>query len=99
MQKLFTVKAKIWLYPGKAGWNFVTIPPDVTKEIDFYHAHQKRGWGSLPVHVTIGKTTWETSIFPDKKSSSYLLPMKKAMLVKTSLKEGDMCKLSLEIRQ
>ncbi|MBP9762590.1 DUF1905 domain-containing protein [Patescibacteria group bacterium] len=28
------------------------------------------------VLVTVGKTMWETSIFPDKKSQSYLLPMK-----------------------
>ncbi len=27
---------------------------------------------SIPVRVTVGKTTWETSIFPDKKSQTYL---------------------------
>ncbi len=36
----------------------------------------KRGWGSLPVIVAMGKTTWKTSIFPDKKAGAYLLPLK-----------------------
>lgn len=67
MEKVFKVKARVWLYPGMAGWHFVTLPKKTAEEIDFFFSHAKKGWGSLPVNVTIGKTSWKTSIFPDKK--------------------------------
>lgn len=66
MHKTYDINEKVWLYPGKAAWHFVTIPKDISSDIDYYFAQNKRGWGSLPVSVTIGKTTWKTSIFPDE---------------------------------
>lgn len=45
------------------------------------------GWGSLPVMATIGKTSWKTSIFPDKKSESYLLPLKAEVRKKEKIYE------------
>lgn len=98
MTKTYSFKAKVWLYPGMAGWHFVTIPKKTKEEIDFFFAHAKRGWGSLPVLVTVGKTSWKTSIFPDKKTGSYLLPLKLEIRKKENLKEGDSINFSLEIK-
>jgi hypothetical protein len=97
MTKTYSFKATVWLYPGMAGWHFVTLPKDTRDDINFYFAHAKRGWGSLPVNVTIGKTTWKTSIFPDKKADSYLLPLKAEVRKKEIIKEGDSVKFSLVI--
>jgi len=72
----FTFTAKVWLYPGKAGWQFVSLPTALSKELDYLFEDNKRGFGSLKVEVTVGETVWSTSIFPDKKSKSYLLPLK-----------------------
>jgi hypothetical protein len=58
----------------------------------------KVGWGSLRVMVTIGESTWQTSIFPDKKSSCNLLPIKKEIRVKESITENKEIKLKLEIK-
>jgi hypothetical protein len=58
----------------------------------------KRGWGSLPVEVTVGKTTWRTSIFPDKKAGAYLFPLKASVRKKEGISEGDMITLVLEIK-
>ncbi len=66
----------MWLYPGMSGWHFITIPADVSVDIRHQFGDVKRGWGSLPVRVTVGDTTWETSIFPVKKFQGYLLPVK-----------------------
>jgi hypothetical protein len=33
----------------------------------------------LRVKVTIGATEWQTSIFPDKKRATYVLPVKQAV--------------------
>lgn len=59
-----------------AGWHFVYIDKKSSKEIKEKYVTLKKGWGSIPVTVTLGKTTWNTSIFPDKKSETYLLPLK-----------------------
>ena len=89
MTKIFSLKEKLWIYPGKAAWHFISIPSPIAEEIDFLFAHVKRGFGSLPVQVSIGQTKWQTSIFPDKKSSVYLLPLKKSIRDSEKVKEGD----------
>ena len=68
--------SEVWLYPGMAGWHFISLPKNQSEAIKKKFGANARGWGSLRVSVTIGKTTWKTSIFPDKKSGTYLLPLK-----------------------
>lgn len=72
-----------------AGWHFVTIPQDISEDIKNSFGDMKRGWGSLPVMVNIGTTNWKTSIFPDKKSGSYLLPVKSDVREKEKITSGD----------
>jgi len=98
MKKVYSIKAKVWLYPGDTPWHFVTLPKKTAKNIDFYFSLVKRGWGSLPVIVTVGKTSWKTSIFPDKKAKSYLLPLKAEVRKKEAIKAGDGIAFSLKIR-
>jgi hypothetical protein len=93
----FKVKAKIWLYPGMAAWHFVSLSKKTAFEIDKLFSDLKRGWGSLPVLATIGKTTWKTSIFPDKKSGTYLLPLKSEVRKKENIKVNSTVKLSLRV--
>jgi len=72
----FSIQGKVWLYPGMSGWHSLTIPNEESQEIKERFGANARGWGSLPVSVVLGETTWQTSIFPDKKSETYLLPLK-----------------------
>jgi len=64
----YKFKSKVWLYPGMAGWHFVSIPKEESDDIQRHFENLKRGWRSFPVIVTIGATNWKTSIFPDKKN-------------------------------
>jgi hypothetical protein len=59
-----------------AAWRFMGIPEKEGAEIKKKYGAHAKGWGSIPVSVTVGNTSWQTSIFPDKKSGSYLLPLK-----------------------
>lgn len=97
MKKVYSFKSKVWLYTGNAGWHFVTLPKKLAEEIDSYFHSKKRGWGSLPVEVTVNKTSWKTSIFPDRESQSYVLPLKAQIRKKENVKEGDTVNFSLEI--
>ncbi len=94
----FKFKSKIWLYPGMAGWHFLTLPRKQSDEIKKVFGSIKRGWGSLPVTVTIGKTSWKTSIFPDKKSAAYLLPVKADVRKKENLSAGETIVFEVAIR-
>lgn len=95
--KQYTIRAKVWLYPGMAGWHFVTLPKKQSENIKKHFGIFARGWGSLPVKVTMGKTEWKTSIFPDKKSKSYLLPIKSEVRKKEGIVHGDTTTFLLEI--
>lgn len=96
--KKFKLKSKIWVYPGMAGWHFLTLPKTQAQKITKIFGVLKRGWGSLKVKVNIGKTTWETSIFPDSKTKSYLLPLKAEIRKRENLKAGQTVKFTLEIK-
>ncbi len=92
------MRAKVWLYHGMAGWHFVTLPKKQSEAIKKTFGAMKRGWGSLPVTVTMGETSWKTSIFPDKKAGAYLLPLKSDVRKKEKVVKGDTIAFLLEIR-
>jgi hypothetical protein len=50
------------------------------------------------VQVTLGKTSWKTSIFPDKKSGTYLLPLKVDVRRKEEITHGDSVNFSIQIK-
>jgi len=91
------IKTKLWLYPGMAAWHFVTVPEDVSKTIKDEFGDMTRGWGSLPVNVTLGKTSWKTSIFPDKKLNAYLLPIKAEVRKKEQIAAGQEITIKINI--
>jgi len=75
-KQTYAMHSKVVPYPGMAAWRFLTLPKTHGQEIKKTFGVHARGWGSLPVSVTLGSSTWNTSIFPDKKSGSYVLPLK-----------------------
>lgn len=74
--RTYHMSSSVLVYPGTSGWRFLLLPRKHGQDIKMKFGKRARGWGSLPVIVTIGQTTWSTSIFPDKTSGSYLLPLK-----------------------
>lgn len=84
----FTFSAELFLYPGEAAWYFITLPHDVADEIDDL-VTDKGGFGSVKVDVTIGGSAWKTSLFPDKKAASFVLPVKKAVRAAEDIDDGD----------
>lgn len=92
----FTVKAKVWKYPGFGGWHFFTIGRSVSKKIKNLMHGQLRGFGSIRVKAKIGKSEFKTSIFPTKEGS-YLLPIKANVRMKEEIGDGDIIKLKLTL--
>jgi hypothetical protein len=93
---MYTFSADAWLNPGAAGWHFATLPPEVADEVRA--RTQQRPFGSVPVTATLGATSWETSIFADTRSDSYLLPLKVDTRRREGIAAGDRVTVSLELR-
>lgn len=95
---LFHLKAKLWKWSGKDAWHFLTLPKTESKEIRELFGDVKRGFGSLRVRVTIGKTSWDTSIFPSAKEKAYLLPVKASVRKDEGMKTNATVKFTIELR-
>lgn len=98
MKKSYPLTSEVIVYPGQSGWRFLALPSKEGKEIKDTYGKHAPGWGSLPVSVTIGATTWETSIFPDTKSGTYLLPLKLQVRKKEGIYDGDKVRFVLTLR-
>jgi hypothetical protein len=94
----FEMQAKVWVYPGVGGWHFLTLPKKQSHIIKKAFGTLNQGWGSIPVIVTIGQTTWKTSIFPDTKADSYQLPLKSEARKKEKIVAGDTITFTIEIK-
>lgn len=93
----FTFTSKVWLYPGASAWHFVSLPQKESAGIRALFHGLSGGFGSLPVTATIGDTTWKTSIFPDSKEGTYILPLKKKVRRMQGFSAGDTITYSIEI--
>ena len=92
----FTFDAELWEYQGENPWVFVTLPIDVADEID-EGVQVKGGFGSVKVEVTLGSSTWRTSLFPDKESGSFVLPVKRQVRAAEGAEIGDVVEFGLMV--
>jgi len=90
--KKFSFKAKLWIWPGVGGWHFVNLPKDLA--IKVRKVAKPYGSGFVAVSVTVGKSTWQTALFPHRESDTYLLSVKKSIRKKEEIFEDDDLKIS-----
>ena len=90
--------AELWeSRPTQVTWVFVTLPIEAADELRFMtRSLPTVGFGTIKVRVTLGRDQWLTSVFPDKSSGSYLLPIKAKVRNNQGLVVGDHCTLVLQ---
>jgi hypothetical protein len=105
LTETYTVTAKLWIWSSDkapASWHFLTIEGEAAEEIHALalmrrlESGRRRGWGAMKVGAIIGDTQWETSIFPEKGSGGWLLPVKAAVRKAEGLAAGDMVEVSVK---
>ncbi|HEU4337270.1 MAG TPA: DUF1905 domain-containing protein [Nocardioides sp.] len=98
-----TFTAELWRWTARkesadtGAWCFVTLPPDLAEDVR-ERAGEPRGFGSVRVRASVGDTTWDTSVFPDAASGSFVLPVKKAVRTAAGVTEGDLLTVTLSVR-
>lgn len=88
-------EATLWRHDGDAPWHFVTVPVGVADEIA--NTTEPKPFGSLPVRVRIGATSWKTSLFPDNETGSYVLPIKRSVRDSESIEDGDVVSIAIDV--
>ena len=86
---------EIWFWKGPAPWYFVTVPEEESAELDAVSPVVSYGWGVIPVVARIGRTRWETSLFP--KDGGYLVPVKASVRETEGLDVGVMARVVLTV--
>jgi hypothetical protein len=92
----FEFDATLWEHDGPAAWYFISLPHDEADAIDETYG-RRNGFGSIRVKVRIGSTRWATSIFPDSKHATFVLPVKKAVRTAEGLEAGCVVRVDLEV--
>ena len=94
----FTFTAELWRWKGAApaAWHFVTLPKDLATKIRFYGLGAP-GFGMVKISAKIGQSRFSTSLFPDRKSGSFLLPVKATVRKAEKIGDGDRVKVTLSV--
>lgn len=93
-----TFEAELYAVGEDVGsWVFVDLPPHLSDTIDEELTSPPRGFGSVRVEVTLGPTTWRTSLFPSKRAGTYVLPVKKAVRRDADVEPGDLASFGLRV--
>ena len=89
----FKVEARVWQWPGDAPWHFVTL--DKKNGDQIRNSYKK---GMIKIRASLGKTTWDTALFPHKYSQGYLIALKKSVRLAEDVWDGDKVKISFLIK-
>ncbi|CAO1652470.1 MULTISPECIES: DUF1905 domain-containing protein [unclassified Salinibacterium] len=97
MKPEFEFTSEITPWSSKPSVYFVQVPPDVGADVKEIPS-PPRGFGAVAVEVTIGSTTWTTSIFPNSSvEDSFFLPVKAAVRRAEGLELGDTVQVSIQL--
>lgn len=95
---VIALEAEVWLWTSNgASWHFLTVEGEAAAEVRYASMGLTRGFGSVPVEVTIGKTRWRTSLFPSKSAGGFMLPLKAAVRKAEGFGVGDTVEVTLVI--
>jgi len=79
-------------------WRFARVPEGISAKIkEMQKGRLRRGWGAVYAKAKVGKSEWTTSVFPDRHSATYILPLKKQIRYQENLYDGAEFKFTIEV--
>ena len=89
--RVFSITGKVFKYPGAGGSHFITVGAKESKILKESKIGARVSWSFVKVRATIGKTSWNTGLFPTKEGP-YLLAIKATVRKAEGIDEGDFVK-------
>ena len=105
-RKKFKFKSKVFVWNAgnqerkddASSWRFARVPENISAKIkEMQKGRFRRGWDAVYAKAKIGKSEWVTSVFPDRHSATYILPLKKQIRYEENLYDGIDINVSIEI--
>lgn len=93
----YEFESKVTLWDANPKFFLATVPTKYYDELKELGDATRRGWGAIRVDVWIGKTGFQTSIFPDAKKNAYDLPLKASVRKAEGIVEGSTVFVQLEL--
>jgi hypothetical protein len=89
------VTGEIVEWRGPAPHHFVVVPDEESAAIEAVAPLVTYGWGVIPVRARLGRTDFETSLFP--RDDRYLVPLKVAVRRAEGVELGDVVTVQLHL--
>ena len=90
-----TFSGEVWYWRGPSPFHFVTVPAEESQDIHEVARDVTYGWGCIPVTGRVGKTSFQTSLFP--KDGGYIVPLKVAVRRPERIELGDVVEVRLTL--
>lgn len=85
----------VFSWRGPSPFHFVAVSEDVAADLEAVAARVSYGWGMVPARVTVGSSTWQTSLWP--KDGGYVVPLRDRFRAAERLALGDVVRVRLEV--
>lgn len=85
----------LFVWRGPSPFHFVAVPEEVCEDLREVAGRVSHGWGMVPARVTVGSSTWETSLYP--KDGGYLVPVRDRYRRAEGLGVDEVVRIRLEI--
>jgi len=93
----FTIKGQVWRYPGPAGWYFVNMKRRDSARIRAMSRVKTVAWGYVRVRAIVGKTTWDTTLFP-AKGGIYMIAIKASVRKSENIQPGEVVRIKIALQ-
>ena len=104
MDEAIAATLELQRWQGDRGtYHLVTFTGEAAETLTMHAALHKlefgrtRGFGSIKLSARIGTTQWRTSVFPQKKSSEWVLLVSKKVMRAQDLAAGDTIEVNLSL--
>jgi len=91
-----TILGKVFVWPGEMGWHFVYLDKKIAEKIK--KIAKTYGSGFVKIRATVGKTSWDTALFPYKKENTFLVALKRDIRMKEGIYVGDEINISIILK-
>lgn len=91
-----TFSNPMWHWRGPSPFHFISLPEDLSREINDMASSLTYGWGMIPVTAKIGETEFSTAMY--EKNGVYILPIKNVVRLGESLEIDDVVDVELILK-